>query len=83
MLSHDGAGVVEQLGARVRGLRRGDHVVLPYTSCGGCHACGAGRPAHCARFEATKFGFRRLDGSNALAASGVGGHFFGQFPSSS
>lgn len=78
VLGHEGAGVVEQMGARVKRVRRGDHVVLSYASCGRCHACRSGHPAHCAHFYEANFGFRRLDGSNALAASGVGGHFFGQ-----
>jgi len=79
MLGHEGAGVVEQAGKRVKKVRRGDHVVLSFQSCGRCSACRRGRFAHCARLYQANFGFRRLDGSNALASSGVGGHFFGQF----
>lgn len=78
VLGHEGAGVVEQTGRRVRKVRKGDHVVLSFQSCGRCAACRRGRPAHCARLYEANFGFRRLDGSNALEASGVGGHFFGQ-----
>jgi aryl-alcohol dehydrogenase len=33
---------------------------------------------HCSRFYEANFGFGRLDGSNALHAGGVRGHFFGQ-----
>jgi len=78
VLGHEGAGIVEQAGKRVKKVRRGDHVVLSFQSCGRCSACRGGRPAHCARLYQANFGFRRLDGSNALASSGVGGHFFGQ-----
>ena len=53
-------------------------VVLSYQSCGHCSQCTEGRPADCAHFWDLNFGFQRLDGSNALAASGVRGHFFGQ-----
>src|SRR5207244_8876172 len=38
----------------------------------------ADRPAQCEHFWDLNFGFARLDGSNALAPSGVRGHFFGQ-----
>jgi aryl-alcohol dehydrogenase len=78
VLGHEGAGIVEEVGRSVRGLRRGDHVVLSYQSCGRCGPCRHGHPSACARLWAANFGFRRLDGSNALQRSGVRGHFFGQ-----
>jgi aryl-alcohol dehydrogenase len=78
VLGHEGAGVVEQVGKGVKSGRPGDHVLLSFASCGRCRACRSGRPAHCRRFYEANFGFARLDGSNALGASGVRGHFFGQ-----
>ncbi|HVX67796.1 MAG TPA: NAD(P)-dependent alcohol dehydrogenase [Bryobacteraceae bacterium] len=78
VLGHEGAGVIEALGSKVAGFRRGDHVVLSYQSCGQCRACKAGRSYACRRFWDLNFGFARFDGSNALNASGVSGHFFGQ-----
>jgi aryl-alcohol dehydrogenase len=78
VLGHEGAGVVEEVGRGVRGIERGEHVVLSYQSCGLCPPCRGGRPPHCDRFMEANFGFARLDGSNALARSGVRGHFFGQ-----
>ncbi|MCK9294467.1 MAG: NAD(P)-dependent alcohol dehydrogenase [Desulfobulbaceae bacterium] len=78
VLGHEGAGVVEQVGAAVQGVRPGDHVVLSYHSCGDCPQCLAGRPNRCDRFYEANFGFARLDGSNGLRRSGVRGHFFGQ-----
>ncbi len=78
VLGHEGAGVVEEVGRAVKGVRRGDHVVLSYQSCGRCAACKQGHLADCRRFWDLNFGFARADGSNALAASGVRGHFFGQ-----
>jgi S-(hydroxymethyl)glutathione dehydrogenase/alcohol dehydrogenase len=48
VLGHEGAGVVEDVGDGVVGLRPGDHVVLswlPY--CGRCRRCIAGRPNIC------------------------------------
>ncbi len=78
VLGHEGAGVVAEVGARVKAVRPGDHVVLSYQSCGRCAACRDGRPAHCERFFAANFSGARLDGSNAFRPSGVRGHFFGQ-----
>jgi aryl-alcohol dehydrogenase len=78
VLGHEGAGVVERVGKSVKHVRRGDHVVLSYQSCGHCRQCRSGRPAHCIHLYDANFGFRRLDGSNALQRSGVRGHFFGQ-----
>jgi S-(hydroxymethyl)glutathione dehydrogenase/alcohol dehydrogenase len=48
VLGHEGAGVVEQVGDGVEGVRPGDHVILswlPY--CGRCRFCAAGRPNLC------------------------------------
>ena len=78
VLGHEGAGVVEQVGRRVTGGRKGDHAVLSYQSCGHCGPCRHGRPANCRFFYEANFGFAHLDGSNALHRSGVRGHFFGQ-----
>ncbi|MEW6444262.1 MAG: NAD(P)-dependent alcohol dehydrogenase [bacterium] len=78
VLGHEGAGIVERTGRRVKSVGPGDPVVLSYQSCGRCVPCRAGRPADCDRFYEANFGFNRLDGSNALRRSGVRGHFFGQ-----
>lgn len=48
VLGHEGAGVVESIGADVTGLEVGDHVVLALsTSCGECRACTNGRSDEC------------------------------------
>jgi aryl-alcohol dehydrogenase len=78
VLGHEGAGIVEQVGRKVKSIRRGDHVVLSYESCGQCRPCRGGRPADCRRLYELNFGFRRLDGSNPLQRSGAKGNFFGQ-----
>jgi aryl-alcohol dehydrogenase len=78
VLGHEGAGVVEQAGEKVKGVKPGDHVVLSYQSCGRCGPCRSKHPTQCERFYEANFGFQRLDGSNALQRSGVRGHFFGQ-----
>ncbi len=77
ILGHEGAGVVEEVGADVSGLAPGDHVVLSFASCGACAECLAERPAHCENFWELNFGFSRLDGTNAYGPD-VRGHFFGQ-----
>lgn len=78
VLGHEGAGVVEEVGKSVTAVKRGEHVVLSYQSCGQCSECRRGHPTGCERFWEANFGFARLDGSNALERSGVRGHFFGQ-----
>jgi threonine dehydrogenase-like Zn-dependent dehydrogenase len=48
VLGHEGVGVVEEVGAGVRNLRRGDRVVVPSTiACGNCSYCRAGYTAQC------------------------------------
>lgn len=48
VLGHEGAGVIEALGAGVNDLRVGDHVVAAFVpSCGSCEPCARGRPALC------------------------------------
>lgn len=78
VLGHEGAGVVEKVGKNVKNIKAGDPVILSYQSCGSCHPCRTGRPAHCKYLWELNFGFQRLDGSNALLRNGVRGHFFGQ-----
>jgi Zn-dependent alcohol dehydrogenase len=48
VLGHEGAGVVEEVGAACRKVKVGDHVVLTTLgSCGQCDACDRGLPTHC------------------------------------
>jgi Zn-dependent alcohol dehydrogenase len=45
---HEGAGVVEEVGAQVTAVRPGDPVALMWRPrCGRCHYCLTGRPALC------------------------------------
>jgi aryl-alcohol dehydrogenase len=81
VLGHEGAGVVEQVGAHVTGVRPGDHVLLSFTSCGACANCRDGHPAYCASWlPLNLIGGTRADGSHPITRDGepVGGHFFGQ-----
>jgi alcohol dehydrogenase len=48
IIGHEGAGEVAEVGAGVRELRPGDHVVAAFVPCcGGCEPCTTGRPALC------------------------------------
>jgi aryl-alcohol dehydrogenase len=80
VLGHEGAGIVEAVGAGVLHLRPGDHVVLSGTSCGVCPSCRANLPSYCREGIPRSFGGARIDGSSALSAAGepLHGHFFGQ-----
>jgi len=80
VLGHEGAGVVEEIGAEVTTVGVGDHVVLGFTSCGVCERCRGGHPAYCVDFPALNFGGARPDGTTSLSHNGtaVASHFFGQ-----
>jgi aryl-alcohol dehydrogenase len=80
VLGHEGAGVVEEVGAAVTRVAVGDHVASTYASCGGCRMCAKGQPFHCTEFFERNFLATRLDGSTAISRGGtpVHSHFFGQ-----
>jgi aryl-alcohol dehydrogenase len=80
VLGHEGAGVVEAVGAAVGSVQPGDHVVLSYAWCGECANCADGRMAYCADFLTLNYSGFRADGSSVIRVAGepVGGHFFGQ-----
>lgn len=80
VLGHEGAGIVEHVGARVSGIQRGDHVVLTFDSCGTCRACATGKPAYCAQTTALNFTDGRFGepGTFAKGSERIHGHFFGQ-----
>jgi aryl-alcohol dehydrogenase len=80
VLGHEGAGVVEEVGSRVRTVRPGDHVVLSVNSCGWCRNCLDGASTYCEDLYAYNFGGRRPDGTTALSDGGteLSSMFFGQ-----
>jgi aryl-alcohol dehydrogenase len=78
---HEGAGVVEAVGAKVSSVVPGDHVVLSFNWCGDCPACRKGRLPYCFNFSAYNVTGRRPDGTSTFTdATGavVGSHYFGQ-----
>lgn len=67
-LGHEAAGTVEALGAGVRDLAVGDHVVVVFVpSCGHCAPCAEGRPALCEPGAAANGAGTLLSGERRLA----------------
>ncbi len=81
ILGHEGAGVVEEIGAGVRSVEPGDHVIPIWRmSCGRCEYCLGGRPALCDVGTAMRFTglmpdgltrFRSASGEPILHYAGV------------
>lgn len=71
VLGHEGAGVVEAVGAHVTTVTAGDAVVLLWApACGECGPCRRGRPAACLPLrDATARGTLR-DGTTRLSLNG-------------
>jgi len=71
VLGHEGAGIVEEVGAEVSGLVPGDEVVLSWApSCGECADCRRGRPAACTRLHAAIGAGTLVDGTTGLSLNG-------------
>lgn len=76
VLGHEGAGVVEEAGSRVRGVRPGDRVLFTPDYCGHCEQCRLGYTPYCDDAGPLSFG-------GVLRATAAGGRrvrtsFFGQ-----
>lgn len=79
VLGHEGAGVVEEVGAHVTKVKPGDHVIMTFDSCGRCQFCASGHPAYCTAMRSHNMGGCRLDGSCTIHGdTRIGGSFFGQ-----
>jgi S-(hydroxymethyl)glutathione dehydrogenase/alcohol dehydrogenase len=71
VLGHEGAGVVEQVGADVARFAPGDDVVMMWRPrCGHCEYCATGRPALCASSKRQVQSGGLLDGTTRLSAGG-------------
>src|ERR1051325_7090699 len=64
---HEGAGIVETVGATVTDLMPGDPVVISFPWCGECEPCRAERISYCSNARALKSGGRRADGSTPIS----------------
>lgn len=80
VLGHEGSGIVEKVGAKVRKVAPGDRVAITFRSCGVCPRCDSGDAAYCHTMPMLNYAGMRSDGSKALHADGtdVGSNFFGQ-----
>lgn len=80
ILGHEGAGVVEAVGADVAKVKVGDHVVLTFRSCNTCVMCKRGQPAYCMEFFALNLTGKRADGSYTTHQHGqpLSGSFLSQ-----
>lgn len=66
VFGHEGAGVVERVGAQVRDVAAGDHVIISFPWCGNCPNCRANVPAHCVHQWDLKMRGTRPDGSTLM-----------------
>ena len=70
VLGHEAAGVVEEVGASVTRLAKGDRVMLtPIPSCGRCYSCVRGQFSLCVEGQNFMSGLR-ADGTTPLSRSG-------------
>ncbi len=77
LLGHEGAGVVEEVGAGVTHLRPGDHVLMLWRSaCGDCFYCHAHRPALCQQGVDMRLGGLLPDGTTRYSVAGKPVHHF-------
>ncbi len=78
VLGHEGAGVVEQVGANVKGVTVGDHVVVTFDSCGSCVRCEGGLPGYCEDWVGLNAGRFGAESPLVNGEVPVVGGFFGQ-----
>lgn len=79
VLGHEGSGIVEKIGANVKGIEEGDHVVLTYASCGECKYCIVKKPYVCDDFNALNTGGKMKDGTSRISQDGKEiNNWFGQ-----
>jgi len=68
---HEGAGIIEVVGAAVTDLAPGDPVVISFPWCGECEPCRADKPCYCVQGRALKSSGRRADGSTPMSRDGA------------
>jgi threonine dehydrogenase-like Zn-dependent dehydrogenase len=57
VLGHEPMGIVEEIGADVRHVAKGDRVVIPFNvSCGTCEMCGEGLQSQCETTQVHEYG---------------------------
>ena len=81
VLGHEGAGIVEKVGANIKKVAVGDSVLMTTASCGVCENCVEGQPSYCTSFrDINMSGGYCADGScsHSQHSKPVFGRFFGQ-----
>jgi aryl-alcohol dehydrogenase len=80
VFGHEGAGIVEKVGARVTKVKPGDHVLLAWDYCGVCSSCKQGKELYCLNFFLHNFHGARPDGTTTLRKGDqeIHGSFFCQ-----
>ncbi|PKV66613.1 zinc-dependent alcohol dehydrogenase [Pontibacter ramchanderi] len=74
VMGHEFMGIVEEVGAGVKNLKKGDRVVVPFPiSCGTCHFCNMQLPTHCENSNPDHYGPE----GEIVMAKGAGAALFG------
>src|SRR5271166_5415490 len=77
ILGHEGAGIVRELGADVRTLKIGDHVIPLYTpECRNCKTCLSHRSNLCTAIRATQGRGVMPDGTSRFSRDGAPLHHY-------
>lgn len=77
VLGHEGAGIVEAVGADVTSIKPGDHVVCSWNPyCGHCFYCDRGVTILCEPYKRHEPQGRLIDGSARLSRDGEPVHHF-------
>src|SRR6185369_8273512 len=71
ILGHEGAGVVVEVGAGVKSVKKGDHVIPLYTpECRSCKSCLSGKTNLCTAIRATQGKGLMPDGTSRFSLRG-------------
>jgi S-(hydroxymethyl)glutathione dehydrogenase/alcohol dehydrogenase len=77
VLGHEGAGIVEEVGAGVTSVRPGDHVIPLYTpECRSCKFCLSGKTNLCSRLREKQGQGLMPDGTSRLSYKGKALHHY-------
>ncbi|MDR1070000.1 MAG: Zn-dependent alcohol dehydrogenase [Gracilibacteraceae bacterium] len=77
VLGHEGAGIVEKIGAGVTRVKPGDKVMLTWAApCGVCHSCQTGKYNICAEAVRERTSCTMRDGTTRLRKGGREIHHF-------
>jgi aryl-alcohol dehydrogenase len=71
VFGHEGAGVVDTVGAAVSKVVPGDHVIMSFPWCGSCANCVRHMQSHCLHSSTLKMSGTRPDGSTLISKGGT------------